>query len=98
MTDLLGMVEALHVILAEEGAVGGLAAATHALAEVHPEVVAPALVPVDAPPRSHRLLPLAAASCTITLCLALGLAARSSFSLRSGRIGLAWFPIPVGCQ
>jgi hypothetical protein len=70
-TDLLGVVEALHVVLAEEGAVRGLAAAAHALAEVHPEVVAPALVPVDAPPRRHRFLPPAADACSITLCPAL---------------------------
>ena len=51
---LLGVVEALEVVLAEEAAVGGLAAAAHALAELQPEVVAAALVPVDAPPRRHR--------------------------------------------
>jgi len=52
--ELLGVVEALEVVLAEEAAVGGLAAAAHALAELQPEVVAAALVPVDAPPRRHR--------------------------------------------
>jgi hypothetical protein len=85
-TDLLGVVEALHVVLAEEGAVGGLAAAAHALAEVHPEVVAPALVPVDAPPRRHRLLPpdAAAADCSITLCPASAWLL-VPLSLRSGR-------------
>lgn len=54
---LLGVVEALEVVLPEEAAVGGLAAAAHALAEVQPEVVAPPLVPVDAPPGRHRNLP-----------------------------------------
>ena len=60
LTHLLGVVEALEVVLAEEAAVGGLAAAAHALAEVQPEVVAAALVPVDAPPRRHRRLAAAA--------------------------------------
>jgi hypothetical protein len=54
VAHLLGVVEALEVVLAEEAAVGGLAAAAHALAELQPEVVAAALVPVDAPPRRHR--------------------------------------------
>ena len=53
--ELLGVVEALEVVLAEEAAIGGLAAAAHARAEVQPEVVAPPLVPVDAPPGRHRL-------------------------------------------
>lgn len=53
--ELLGVVEALEVVLAEEAAVGGLAAAAHTRAEVQPEVVAPPLVPVDAPPGRHRL-------------------------------------------
>jgi hypothetical protein len=44
------VVEALEVVLAEESAVLGLAAARHALAEVHPEVVASAFVPRDSPP------------------------------------------------
>lgn len=44
------MVEALEVVLAEERAVFGLAAARHALAEVDPEVVASAFVPCDSPP------------------------------------------------
>lgn len=52
--ELLGVVEALHVVFAEEDAVAGLAAAAHALAEVHPEVVAPPLVPVDSPAGRHR--------------------------------------------
>lgn len=52
------MVEALEVVLAEEAAVGGLAAAAHALAELQPEVVAAALVPVDAPAGRHRRPPL----------------------------------------
>lgn len=51
--DLLGVVEALEVVVAEEGAVLGLAAAGHALAEVRPEVVAPPLVPRYPPPGRH---------------------------------------------
>jgi hypothetical protein len=52
------VVEALEIVLAEEAAVGGLAAAAHALAELQPEVVAAALVPVDAPAGRHRRPPL----------------------------------------
>lgn len=48
--DLFGVVEALEIVLAEESAVLWLAAARHALAEVHPEVVASAFVPCDSPP------------------------------------------------
>lgn len=47
--------EALEVVLAEEGAVFGLPAAGHALAEVDPEVVASPLVPRYPPARCHRL-------------------------------------------
>jgi hypothetical protein len=94
-TNLLGVVEALHVVLPEEGAVGRLAAAAHAPAEVQPEVVAPAHVPIGSPPRRHRLLP-PRRRCLLdrtTLCPALPclLVPLSLFSLRSGLQA-------VGCQ
>ena len=58
IAHLLGVMEALEVVLAEEAAVGGLAAAAHALAELQPEVIAAALVSVDAPAGRHRRPPL----------------------------------------
>lgn len=53
--DLFGVVEALVVVLAEEGADLGLPALGHALAKVEPEVVASPLVPRYPPSLRHRL-------------------------------------------
>lgn len=54
--DLLGMVEALEVVFAEKSTVLGLSAARHALAEIHPEIVAATFVSCDSPPRRHLSL------------------------------------------
>jgi hypothetical protein len=54
--DLFGVVEALEVIFTEESAVLGFSALRHALAEIHPKIVAPAFVSCDSPPGCHFFL------------------------------------------
>ena len=51
--NLFGMVEALEVILTEKRAVLGLSAVRHALAKIHPEIVASPFVPRYSPSRRH---------------------------------------------
>lgn len=93
--ELLGVVEALEVVLAEEAAVGGLAAAAHALAELQPEVVAAALVPVDAPAGRHRRPPLPGSlppgRVTLSLSLHLHAAGGRVCSSRTGSVELNIF-------
>lgn len=93
-SHLLGVVEALEVVLAEEAAVGGLAAAAHALAEIQPEVVAAALVPVDAPPGRHRRR----AFLLLRLVDPLWLLLLLFLSPRRSRSGSSSRRLPLGCS
>ena len=45
--DLFAMVQALEVVVAARGALGGHGAVRHAVAEIHPHVVAAALLARD---------------------------------------------------
>lgn len=47
--DLFGVVKALEIVFAEKRTVFGLSAFRHALAEVHPKIITPPLVPCYSP-------------------------------------------------
>lgn len=53
LNDLFGMVETLEIVFSKKRAVLGFPATRHALAEVHPEIIAPPFVSRYPPSRCH---------------------------------------------